>query len=109
MHAFPCSLFVGHGGYSRGPDELVNKCLLQDVDGGGYRVHHLVIEFLKIKTKADGVGGKSYLEAGTVPRETRRGEGLRRPGAGAGNQGLFVLGALWRSVEKLTGDLGLEV
>lgn len=27
---------------------------------------------------------------------------------GAGNQGLLVLGALWRSVEKLSGDLGLE-
>lgn len=36
-------------------------------------------------------------------------KGYGDPEHGAGNQGLFVLGALWRSVEKLSGDLGLEV
>ena len=35
-------------------DGLVSKSLLQDVGGGGYRMHDLVLGFMKIKIKADG-------------------------------------------------------
>lgn len=31
------------------------------------------------------------------------------PEHGAGHQGLFFLDALWRSLEKLSGDPGLEI
>ncbi|CAN0477263.1 unnamed protein product, partial [Ectocarpus sp. 12 AP-2014] len=32
-------------------EHLVTKCLLQDVGGGGYRVHDLVLDFVKVTIK----------------------------------------------------------
>lgn len=89
---------------------LVSKCLLQDVGGGGYRVHDLVLDFMKIKIKADAemAEGASALQAQYLARLDVV-ESYTNPGHGAGNQGFFVLGALWRSVEKLSGDPRLEV
>lgn len=89
---------------------LVSKCLLQDVGGGGYRVHDLVLKFLKIKIKADTemVAKAKELQAQYLGRlDVVKGYG--DPEHGAGNRGLFVLDALWRSLEKLSGDPGLEV
>ncbi|CAM9232131.1 unnamed protein product [Scytosiphon promiscuus] len=89
---------------------LVSKCLLQDVGGGGYRVHDLVLDFVKIKIKADGemVNKVTALQAHFLGRlDVVKGYG--NPEHGAGNQGFFVLDALWRSVEQLAGDTELEV
>lgn len=90
-------------------ESLVSKCLLQDVGGGGYRVHDLVLEFLQMKIKADVglVGDATALQAQFLARLDVV-KSYRDPKHGAADQGLFVLGALWRSVEKLSGDLGLE-
>lgn len=98
------------GGTQEEAEALVSKCLLQDVGGGWYRVHDLVLQFVKIKIKPD-VG---MVERATVLQAHYLGrlDGVKRyenPEHGAGNQGLFVLDALWRSVKKLSEDPGLEV
>ncbi|CAM9821168.1 unnamed protein product [Scytosiphon promiscuus] len=89
---------------------LANKCLLQDVSGGGYRVHDLLLEFVRIKIKAE-------IDVLTRAVE-RQAQYLRRLGVvmefqnpehGAGAQGLYVLASLWRSVEKLSGNPELQV
>eukprot|EP00752_Nemacystus_decipiens_P017213 g15421.t2 len=89
---------------------LVAKCLLQDVGGGGYRVHDLVLNFVKIKIKADVkmVEKITALQAHFLGRLDVL-KSYENPEHGAGNQGLFVLDSLWRSVEKLSGDSKLEV
>ena len=89
---------------------LVSKCLLQDMGGGGYRVHDLVLKFLRIKIKADAetVRKAKELQVQYLGRLDVV-ESYEDPGHGAGDQGLFVLGALWRSLETLSGDPGLEV
>ncbi|CAN0076742.1 unnamed protein product, partial [Ascophyllum nodosum] len=89
---------------------LVSKCLLQDMGRGGYRVHDLILEFVKIKIKADSeiLGKTTALQAQYLGRLNV----LKSYGDsehGAGSQGLLFLDALWRSVEKLSGDPGLEV
>lgn len=88
----------------------MSKCLLQDASGGGYRVHDLVLEALKIKIKADAevVGEAAALQAQYLGRLDVV-ERYRYWGLGAGNQGWFVLDALWRSIEELSGDDGLEI
>ena len=89
---------------------LVSKCLLQDVGGGGYRVHDLLLDFVKIKIKAD----VEMMEKATTLQARFLGrldvlKGYENPGHGAGNRGLVVLDALWRSVEQLSEDPDLEV
>lgn len=86
---------------------LASKSLLQDVGGGGYRVHDLVLGFMKARIEADtavGVEKATTLQAHYLARldvvESYR---------GADHHGLFVLGTLWRSVEELSGNQGLEV
>lgn len=88
----------------------MSKCLLQDQGGDGYRPHDLVLEYLKIKMKANVDMAKT-----TAARQARY---LRRPDVvkgyssrkhGAGGEGLLSLAALWRSAEKLSGDPDLEV
>lgn len=98
------------GGTQEEAEGLVGKCLLQDVGGGGYRVHDLVLDFVKIKIKADGemVKKATTLQAHFLGRLDVL-KGYNSPEHGAGNQGLFVLDALWRSVEQLSGDPELEV
>lgn len=88
----------------------MGKCLLQDVGVGGYRVHDLVLDFVKIKIKADGemVKKATTLQAHFLGRLDVL-KGYESPEHGAGNQGLFVLDALWRSAEQLSGDPKLEV
>lgn len=98
------------GGAREEAEGLVSKCLLQDVGGGGYRVHDLVLEFVKIKIKADvGMVAKATtLQAQYLGRvDVLRSYG--DPEHGVGNQGLFFLDSLWRSVEKLSGNPELEV
>ena len=89
---------------------LVDKCLLQDMGGGGYRVHDLVLDFVKIKIKADVemTEEAKTLQAHFLGRLDVL-DSYDNPAHGAGNHGLFVLDALWRSVEELSGDLELEV
>lgn len=87
---------------------LSNKCLLQDMGGHRYRAHDLLLEFVKIKIN-------QMMERATQ----RQAQYLRRLDVvngyansehGAGDQGFFFLAALlWRSVEKLSGNLELEV
>ncbi|CAM9168776.1 unnamed protein product [Ectocarpus sp. 13 AM-2016] len=89
-------------------DGLVSKCLLQDVGRGGHRVHDLVLEFLKDNIKTALVEKATMLQARFLGRLDVL-KGYKNPEHGAGNQGLFVLDALWRSVEKLCGDSDLEV
>lgn len=89
---------------------LVSKSLLLNVGGGGYRVHDLLLEFMKIKIK----GEDDIIEIATERQTQYLGrldvvKSYGGPEHGAGNQGLLVLDALWRSVQKLSGDLGLEV
>ncbi|CAM9716370.1 unnamed protein product, partial [Hapterophycus canaliculatus] len=89
---------------------LVSKCLLQDTGGGRYRVHDLVLEFMKIKIKADTemISQATTLQAQYLGRlDVVKIYGS--PEHGAGDQGFLVLDALWRSVEELSGDPGLEV
>lgn len=78
--------------------------------GRGYRVHDLVLEFLKIKIKADAemAGKATALQAQCLARLDVV-KSYEDPEDVTGNQGLFVLDALWRSVEKLSGGHGLEV
>ena len=98
------------GGTREGADGLVSKCLLQDMGHGGYRVHDLILEFVKIKMKADAEMLKkaTALQAQYLGRlDVSKSYG--DPEHGAGRQGLFFLDALWRSVEKLSGNFGLEV
>lgn len=78
--------------------------------GGGYRVHDLVLDFVKIKIKADVemVEKATTLQAHFLGRLDVL-KGYENPKHGAGHQGLFVLDALWRSVEQLSGDPELEV
>ncbi|CAM9384158.1 unnamed protein product [Ectocarpus sp. 13 AM-2016] len=91
-------------------DGLVSKKLLQGVGGDGYRLHDLVLDFLKIKIAADEemVGNATALQAQYLGRLDVV-KSYENPEHGAGNQCLFVLDALWRSAEKLSGDPGLEV
>ncbi|CAM9647109.1 unnamed protein product [Laminaria digitata] len=89
---------------------LASKCLLQDMGGGRYRVHDLLLEFvtIKIKAEAEMVKVATTLQAQYLGRLGVV-EGYNVPEHGTGDQGLFVLDALWRSVEKLSGDSELEV
>lgn len=89
---------------------MSSKSLLQAVGGGGYRVHDLVLDFMKVRIKADTVmlGKATELQAHYLAR-LHVVKSYDEPEHGAGNQGLFVLGALWRSVEELSGDQDLEV
>ncbi|CAN0367965.1 unnamed protein product [Ectocarpus sp. 12 AP-2014] len=91
-------------------DGLTSKSLLQDVGGGGYRVHDLILGFVKIKIKADAemMRKVTALQAHFLGRlDVLR--GFYNPEHGPANQGLFVLDALWRSVEELSGNSKLEV
>ncbi|CAN0265689.1 unnamed protein product, partial [Ectocarpus fasciculatus] len=78
--------------------------------GDGYRVHDLVLDFLKIKITADAemVGEATSLQGQYLGRLDVV-KHYYNPEHGAGDQGLFVLDALWRSVENLSGNPGLEV
>eukprot|EP00752_Nemacystus_decipiens_P012223 g10837.t1 len=98
------------GGTREEAESLVSKCLLQDVGGGRYRVHDLVLDFVKIKIKADWemVKKATALQARFLGRLDVL-KDYQHSEHGAGNQGLFVLDALWRSVEMLSGDPELEV
>ncbi|CAM9587498.1 unnamed protein product, partial [Ectocarpus fasciculatus] len=91
-------------------EAFVHKCLLQDTGRGGYRVHDLVLEFVKFKIKADvdTMQRATALQAQYLGRLDVL-KSYRDPEHGAGNQGLFFLDALWRSVEKLAGNPELEV
>ena len=91
-------------------DGLVSKCLLQDAGGGGYRVHDLVLDFVKIKVKADEemVGKATALQAQYLGRLDVL-ESYDDRERSAGNQGFYILDSLWRSLENLSGDPGLEV
>lgn len=89
---------------------LASKCLLQHMGGDRYRVHDLLLEFATIKLKADVEMAKkaAALQARHLGRLDVV-EGYEDPEHGAGDQGLFFLDALWRSVEKLSGNPKLEV
>lgn len=101
-------------------DGLVNKCLLQGVGGGQYRVHDLVLEFLKDSIRGNDIKKASALQAQYLSRldvvkEYVKPEHLldvvteyMKPKHDPGRQDMSVLSALWRSVEKLAGDPGLE-
>ena len=89
---------------------LVSKCLLQDMGRSGYRVHDLILEFVKIKIKADA----EMLKKATALQAQYLGrldvlKSYGDPEHGAGSQGFYVLDALWRSVEQLSGDPRLEI
>lgn len=89
---------------------LASKCLVQDMGGDRYRVHDLLLEFVTIKIKAEV---EMVKEATTLQAQYLRRldvvEGYDNPEHGAGDQGLLFLDALWRSVEKLSGDSELEI
>ena len=88
---------------------LANKCLLQDT-GGAYRVHDLVLDFVKMKISAHGemLAKATALQAQFLGRlDVVRSYHVRD--GGTGDQGLLLLIALWRWVEKLSGDPGLEM
>lgn len=88
---------------------LVSKSLLQDVGGGGYRMHDQVLKFAKYKVKAEM---ETVLKATSLQAQyLSRLDVLRNytdPRHGAGNQGRLNLAALWRSVEELSSDIELQ-
>ncbi len=88
---------------------IVNKCLLQDVGGGGYRLHDLVLEFVKVRIKAE----EDILRTATQRQAQYLGrldvvKEYKQQAHVAGVRGFLLLAALWRSVEQLSGDCGLE-
>ncbi|CBJ26207.1 NB-ARC and TPR repeat-containing protein [Ectocarpus siliculosus] len=89
---------------------LVSKYLLHAVGGGGYRMHDLVLDFAKtsIRAEEETVKRATALQAQYLGRLDVV-ESYGDPEHGAGDQGIFFLDALWRSVEKLSGDPQLEV
>lgn len=89
---------------------LVSKYLLQGMGDGGYRVPGLVLEFVKSKitAHAETVRKATALQA-LYLRRLDVVKSYADPEHGSGSQGLFSLGALWRSVEELSGDSELEV
>eukprot|EP00752_Nemacystus_decipiens_P011090 g9854.t1 len=95
-------------GTQEAADGLVHVCLLQKVEDVGYRVHDLVLEFLRDIIKVDVVDKAIALQVAYLRRLDVL-EGYRDPKHGAGNQGLFVLDRFWRSVEELSEEPGLEV
>ena len=108
---FRCYVYLQDGEGTRDEAEgLVSKSLLQAVGGGGYRVHDLVLEFAKtsIRAEEETVEKATALQAQYLGRLDVL-DSYRDPGHGAGDQGLFFLDALWRSVEELSGNSKLEV
>lgn len=91
-------------------ERLVSKCLLQDLGGGVYRTHDLVLEFLKVKIKADADKAKqtALLQAQYL-RRLDVVKGYRSWKHGAVGQDLLTLAALWRSAEELSGDHDLQL
>lgn len=110
MHTFLTLILQDVEGARDEAEALASKCLLQDMGGGQYRVHDLLLDFVKIRIKAyDGM-----VEVATTLQAQYLGrldvvEGYKNPEHGAGEQGLFFLDALWRSVENLSGDSELEI
>eukprot|EP00752_Nemacystus_decipiens_P014888 g13255.t2 len=91
-------------------EDLSNRCLLEDIGAGRYRVHDLLLEFLKLKLKAeDELVRRATEQQAEHLRRLDVVDGYDSTDHGAGDQGLFFLAALWRSVEKLSGNLELEV
>lgn len=103
-------------------DGLASKCLLQDVGGGQYRVHDLVLEFLKDNIRGNDVKKATVLQAQYLsrldvvkeyvePRSVLDADTMKpfaKPEHDPGRRDTSVLHALWLSVEKLAGDPGLE-
>lgn len=89
---------------------LVSVCLLQDVGSGGYRMQDLVLEFAKskIKARAKMVQTAAALQAQYLGNPDVV-AGYESPEEAAGSPALSVLASLWRSVEELLGDPGLEI
>lgn len=88
---------------------LADKCLLQDVGGRGYRVHDLLLEYVRIKIKADNeMASRAVERQARYLRRLDVVKGFHSPEHGAGNQGLFVLATLWRSIEELSGNPELQ-
>ena len=88
---------------------LVSKSLLQDVGDGSYRMHDHVLKFAKIEIKVDEetTRAATSLQAQYLGRlDVLR--NFTDPEHGAGHQGLLHLAALWRSVEELSSDTGLQ-
>lgn len=109
MHTFPLVFDLQDVQNTREEaDGLVSKCLLQDFGSDGYRVHDLVVDFLKDNIKADAAQKATELQAQYLGRLDVV-KSYTDPRHGAGYQGLFGLNVLWRSLEKLSGDSGLEV
>lgn len=77
---------------------------------GRYRVHDLLLEFVTTKLQLEEETAKraTELQAQYLGRLDVV-EKYDNPEHGAGVQGFYSLAALWRSVEELSGDLGLEV
>lgn len=89
---------------------LVSRGLLQDDGSGGYRGHDLVLEFAKIKIRAAAkVVQKSAALQAQYLGKLDVVAGYESPEQIAGSPDFSVLAALWRSVEELLGDPGLEV
>ncbi|CAM9222589.1 unnamed protein product [Pylaiella littoralis] len=88
---------------------LVGKCLLQNVGGDEYRVHDLILEFMKINIKAEVemLKGATALQAQYLGRLDVV-KSYRNSELDAGSQGILSLAALWRSLEELSGDCELE-
>eukprot|EP00903_Cladosiphon_okamuranus_P011715 g11018.t1 len=90
-------------------DGLMSKSLLQDIGGGAYRVHDLVLEFVKIRIKIDAeMMGETTAQQAQYLARLDVVEIFEETEHGAGHQAILVLDALWRSVEELSGDHGLE-
>lgn len=92
-------------------EALVSKCLVQDAGGGAYRVHDLVLDFLKISISVEALYPMRKQAAKLQAQYLGRLHVLKSyksPEHGMGSQGLLFLAALWQSVEGLSGDADLE-
>lgn len=86
--------------------DLVDRCLMQ-VRGDGYTVHDLVLDFAKFKIavfesiRESAISRQAqYLGRLDVTRDYAE--------EGKVDAGYYWLIALWRSLEELHGDIGLE-
>lgn len=93
-----------------GADILVDRCLLQPVEGRiEYRLHDLVLEYLQLAIKMDEELSKlaSSRQAASLGSLA-----LLRTYAADGdtvtNGGMYALVALWNSTKKLDGTLSVE-
>ena len=108
LHFAPVYIFLqDNRGAKRAADLFVSISLLQEVDGS-FRLHDLLLDFVRIKSH-----GEDALVTEAVERQSvylGRLDVLRAyHGQGEANEGLYALIGLWRKLTELSGNQRREV